>query len=309
LAQEWIANLKMRREEFTSKYNREIRESFTSITRRYSVTEAEYEQALAQTAEKYLFKGAATVVDKDIKSFISQINAPDLYFALACAKGDDAAWNDFMGEYRGFLQGIARQLTNNETLAEELVEVAWTELYGLRELAGKRISKFSSYSGRGSLKGWLRAVLFQLSVDRHRRQGRFVQPEEDRELERLSPVVPPPSEHTGIGDQYRAATHKSLEKALSQLDSKLKMILGYYYYDNLTLKQIGQLFGVHEATASRWLQRAQQDIRQAVEKLLKQDYKFNAIQIKECLEFAAESDVDVRGLLVETEPPAIDRGS
>ena len=36
-------------------------------------------------------------------------------------------------------------------------------LYGLRESAGVRVSKFSFYSGRGSLRGWLRAVASAIS--------------------------------------------------------------------------------------------------------------------------------------------------
>ena len=154
-------------------------------------------------------------------------------------------------------------------------------------------------------------MLFQISVDQHRRQGRFVQPDEDSDFDRIAPAVSPVSDNSSdLGDRYREATKRALEQALTELEPKMKLMLSYYYYDNLTLKQIGQLFGVHEATASRWLQKVQNEVRQTVEKILKRDYKFNSVQIKECLSFAAESEgVDVRGLLAEAEPPAVDRGS
>lgn len=301
----------MRSEEFIRKYSREIEEIFAPLEKSYNVPRDDFAMVLHTTAEKYLFKGDDSA-EKDVPAFLAQLNAQDLCFAFACAQGNETAWEDFMREYRGFLQAVARQLTNNETTAEELVEVAWTELYGLREAEGKRISKFSSYSGRGSLKGWLRAVLFQLSVDRHRRQGRLVQTEEERDFERLAPPVAPISEtaNSSFTDKFRSATQAALAKALTELEAKMKLMLSYYYYDNLTLKQIGQLFGVHEATASRWLQRAQQDVRAAVEKILKQDFKYNSVQIEECLTLAAENElVDVRGMLVQAEPPVVDRGS
>jgi RNA polymerase sigma-70 factor, ECF subfamily len=302
----------MNAEEFNFKFNREIERIFAGIGRRYSVSQESFALALHASAEKYLFKTSPSISDKDVRQFLEQLNTEDLYFAIACASGDEAAWNDFMGEYRSFLEGVARKLISNETAAEEIVEVAFAELYGLRGNEGRRASKFASYSGRGSLKGWLRAVLFQISIDHHRRHNRFVQPDEDMDLDRLASPAAPVSANAAdeIGDRYREATERALEQALSELEPKMKLMLSYYYYDNLTLKQIGRLFGVHEATASRWLARVQKDIRQAVEKILQRDYKFNTVQIKECLNFAAESEgVNVRSLLAEAEPPTVDRGS
>ncbi|MBI4853238.1 MAG: sigma-70 family RNA polymerase sigma factor [Acidobacteria bacterium] len=293
-------------EEFARKFNKEITEIFFSLTKHYSLTKEIFANSLYTITDKYLLKNSEACLDRDIITFLMQLNCQELCFAIACAQGDESAWDEFMRDYRGFLQSVAHQLTRNETLADELVEIAWSELYGLREVEGKRVSKFSAYSGKGSLKGWLRAVLFQLSVDRHRRQNRYVQPEEENDLERLAaPVAHSSEKKTELSDRYQIATHKALTYAITSLDSRMKVVINYYYYDNLTLKQIGQVFGVHEATASRWVQKIQQDIRQIVEKFLKQEYGFNNIQIKECLEYAAQGEgVDIKSLLTETEPPS-----
>ncbi|MEW6729876.1 MAG: sigma-70 family RNA polymerase sigma factor [Acidobacteriota bacterium] len=297
----------MKAEDFIDKFNRAIEQIYSQLGKRYCVSYQQFAAALQASVEKYLYKGDA-VTDKDVQQFLANLNVKELCLALACASGDESAWDDFIAEYRGFMQGIARQLTANETTAEELVEIAWADLYGLREVEGKRMSKFASYSGRGSLKGWLRAVLFQLSVDHHRRQGRLLQPDENTDFDRLTTPVSPPSESSS--NRFRNAIEQALAQAFRELAPKMKLMLSYYYYDNLTLKQIGQLFHVHEATASRWLQKAQKDVRQAVEKILQRDYKFNQAQINECLSLAAESDeIGVRSLLVEAEPPTIDRGS
>lgn len=292
-------------EDFVKRLNKEISEIFFSLSKRYSVTKETFAETLYLTTNKYLLKTSEDIAERDIRTFLFQLSAQELCFAIACAQADETAWNEFMQEYRGFLQAVAHQLTKNETQAEELVETAWSELYGLREVNGKRISKFSAYSGKGSLKGWLRAVLFQLSVDRHRRQSRYVQTEEEKDFERLAqPINHASQENPSIAERYQIATHKALEMAITSLEPRTKLILNYYYYDNLTLKQIGQIFGVHEATASRWLQKIQQDIRQTAEKFLKQEYKFNNIQIKECLEYAADNaDIDIKNLLAATQPP------
>jgi RNA polymerase sigma-70 factor (ECF subfamily) len=290
-------------EDFVKRLNKEITEIFFSLEKRYCVTKEAFAQTLYLTTDKYLLKTTEDLSDLDIRTFLFQLSAQELCFAIACAQGDETAWNEFMQEYRGFLQAVAYQLTKNDTQAEELVETAWSELYGLREVEGKRVSKFSAYSGKGSLKGWLRAVLFQLSVDRHRKQSRYVQPEEEKDFERLAKPVAHAYEQHPIAERYQIATHKALEYAIACLEIRMKLILSYYYYDNLTLKQIGQIFGVHEATASRWLQKIQLDIRQSAEKFLRQEYKFNNIQIKECIEYASDNaDVDIKSLLSNTQP-------
>jgi RNA polymerase sigma-70 factor (ECF subfamily) len=46
------------------------------------------------------------------------------------------------------------------------------DLFGLKERDGLRRSPLESYSGRGSLMGWLRTTLAQRHVDRHRKTKR-----------------------------------------------------------------------------------------------------------------------------------------
>ena len=52
--------------------------------------------------------------------------------------------------------------------------------------AAIRRASLAYYSGRGSLGGWLRAVVSQLAIDEFRKQSKFVQIEEDREFDNLA---------------------------------------------------------------------------------------------------------------------------
>ena len=72
-------------------------------------------------------------------------------------------------------------------MADDLAQSIWAELHGLKNRNdGRPAGKLSYYSGAGSLGGWLRAVVGQLAIDRHRREARLVQPEEDADLDRLT---------------------------------------------------------------------------------------------------------------------------
>lgn len=302
-------------EDFQKAFAKEIEQLMVRIERRYSVTADDVAGALHSSAKKYLGEvieqtsgnpGPAPAARQALSQYIESLNAEDLCLAVACAKGDDAAWEDFFRDYRSYLVSIARTMTQDAGAAEQLADSTFAELYGLRESGGARVSKFSFYSGRGSLRGWLRAVVFQLSADLHRQTSRFVQTEEPEDMDRLVRAPEAAGRSTGvetpfIRDRYQAAVTDALRRAIADLEPRERLLLTYYYYDDMTLREIGQLFNVHEATISRWLTKVQKRTRKLVEKSLVRDHRFNRREVSEAIEFAAEHmDVNVREYLYES---------
>jgi RNA polymerase sigma-70 factor (ECF subfamily) len=304
-------------DEFQHAFETEIKELLARIQRRYSVNDAEVTSAVHASAKKYLAAdldhgsgnpGPSAESRKAVGEFLSTLNADDLCLAAACAKGDDAAWEDFFRDYRSYMVSVARTMTQDAGAAEQLADSTFAELYGLRESGGARVSKFSFYSGRGSLRGWLRAVVFQLSADHHRQSSRLVQTEEPEDMDRLAHAIEKPERRTTtdleyVRDRYRDAVVASLRRAISDLEARERLLLAYYYYDEMTLREIGQLFDVHEATISRWLTKVQKRIRKLVEKALARDHSFNRREVAEAIELAAEQmDITVGDYLLESVP-------
>jgi RNA polymerase sigma-70 factor (ECF subfamily) len=310
-------------DEFQQAFKVEIKELLARIEHRYSITDAEMTGVVYASTNKYLpdalsqtsaNPGPSTEARKASADFLSSLNANDLCLAAACAKGDDSAWEDFFREYRSYLLSVARTMTQDAGAAEQLADSTFAELYGLREADGARVSKFSFYSGRGSLRGWLRAVVFQLSADHHRQTSRLVQTEEPEEMDRIAHAAekPAPKSTTDLDyvrDRYRDAVAQSLRRAIGDLDSRERLLLAYYYYDELTLREIGQMFDVHEATISRWLTKVQKHIRKLVEKGLSRDHSFNRREVAESIELAAEQlDLTVGEYLLESVSADRERG-
>jgi len=142
---------------------------------------------------------------------------------------------------------------------------------------GAPASKLAYYSGRGSLAGWLRAVVGQLAVDTFRKQSRLVQTEEDTDLDRLahdasvgevfSSGIPTPEE--SISNRFaQSDMQQALNTAVQELAADDRLLVKLYYFDNLRLREAGAVLGVHEATASRRLTRIQTDLRKRVTKIL-----------------------------------------
>ena len=302
-------------DEFHKAFKQDINQLLARIERRYSVSDAEMSCTVFASAKKYLPNsleqtsgnpGPTAESRKEAQEFLASLNANDLCLAAACAKGDDAAWEDFFREYRSYLVSVARTMTQDGGAAEQLADSTFAELYGLRESGGARVSKFSFYSGRGSLRGWLRAVVFQLSADLHRQSSRLVQTEEPEDLDRMAHAAEKPGQKASpdldyISERYRESVAQSLRGAIGDLDPRERLLLAYYYYDEMTLREIGRLFDVHEATISRWLTKVQKRVRKLVEKGLARDHRFNRREVAEAIQLAAEQmDLTVGDYLLES---------
>lgn len=248
--------------------------------------------------EKYLFKDDANAGNAEIKAFIDEIRADDLCLVIACERGDESAWEALVQQFDPTVKSAARKAASNAEDAEDLASSIWAELYGLRtDAGGNRKSKLAYYSGRGSLGGWLRAVTAQLAVDGFRKQSKYVQIEEDREFENLANeaagdgelIAHDPSPEEQLTDRRTAAdVSEALAQTVAELEPEDRLIMKLYYFDELKLKQIADLFGYHEATASRKLARIQSDIRKGVERTLKNKHGWNENEVKKYLSETAE---------------------
>ena len=198
-----------------------------------------------------------------------------------------------------------------------LADSVGAELYGLRERAdGTRAGKLAYYSGCGSLGGWLRAVVGQLAVDRHRRSSRLVQTEEPSEFDRAAaeshevdgwrPAQGLDPESALAEVEAARAVESALAEALGGLDAEDRLLVKLYYFDGLRLKEAGAVLGVHEATASRRLTRLHAEIRKRVESVLVSKRGWTREEASRALADASRSqtDADLRSMLTPEAVPA-----
>jgi RNA polymerase sigma-70 factor (ECF subfamily) len=254
---------------------------------------------ITASIEKYL--GGEGLDNAEIKTFVDEIHCDDLCLIVACEGGDEKAWEDLVANFDQTVKSAARKISSNNEDAEDLASSIWAELYGLRvDAEGKKKSKLAYYSGRGSLAGWLRAVVSQLAVDQYRKQAKLVQVEEDREFENLANDAMNNGDgriavHTETPEEIFSSQSTSadvaavLASAIDGLDAEDRLILKMYYFDDLKLKDIASTFGYHEATASRKLARVQAEIRKRVEMGLRERHGWSETEVKEHLSETAQS--------------------
>ena len=283
----------------TDKHRKAINEAATRIVSRADNSRGlgvdEISQRVTPAVEKYLLRdGDATA--GEIGSFVDEIHANDLCLIVACERNDEKAWEDLVANFDGVVKSAARKIAANTEDADDLASSIWAELYGLKQGEdGTRKTKLAYYSGRGSLGGWLRAIISQMAVDRFRKESRMVQIEEPREFEILAeessnnshgPQVVSHAENPEeifSDKQSSDDVAEALAEAVASLEAEDRLILKMYYFDDLKLKDIAAVFGYHEATASRKLVRVQNDIRKTVEKGLKTRHGWSDGEIKRYL--------------------------
>jgi len=262
------------------------------------------------TVEKYLLRHAPQAGAKEVGAFIDALHADELLLVVACERGDASAWDDLVGQYRATVLSAARSASAGESEAEELAGSVWAELYGLRERAdGRPAGKLAYYSGCGSLGGWLRAVVGQLAVDRHRRTSRLVQTEEPSEFDRAAAESheqdgwrPAPSldPESALAESDATRTvEEALAGALGGLDAEDRLLVRLYYFDGLKLKEAGAVLGVHEATASRRLTRIHAEVRRRVEATLAGERRWTREEVARTLSEVAHAhtDADLRAMV------------
>jgi len=236
---------------------------------------------IAAAVHKYLLRDNPKTSAHDVGAFIDGMQADDLCLIVACEQGNEKAWSELVERFTATVRSAARSASSNEDAAEDLAQSIWAELYGLRiGKDGKPSSKLAYYSGRGSLAGWLRAVVAQLAIDTYRKQSRLVQTEQDTDLDRLGKDLPHSDGEAVISADLRnpenAISNRlaetdlqaALSRAVGELNAEDRLLVKLYYFDELRLREAGSVLGVHEATASRRLTRIHVDLRKRVSQIL-----------------------------------------
>lgn len=241
----------------------------------YGINAAQFEDILDEVLRKYLASSSspnsAQASTEQKADFCAVLRLEELALARACAAGNERAWQDFISRFRQKLHKMALHITREGASAAELADSLFADLYGVNARDGVRSSKLLSYTGRGSLEGWLRTVMAQEFINRYRKQKRTVSLEEQTEegVQFAAPVSDPMyasgptslhnSEHTS--EQWLAT---ATDEALAELSKEDRFTLVSYYLDGRTLAEVARVLGLHESSVSRRLDRLATGLRKRI---------------------------------------------
>jgi RNA polymerase sigma-70 factor (ECF subfamily) len=239
----------------------------------------------------------AATSETEIRTFFLSLRIDELALARACAAGNNSAWEIFLTRYREKLYLSALRIAREDSAARELADTLYADLYGTTSRDGQRVSKLASYSGRGSLEGWLRTVVAQEYVNRYRKTKRLVSLDEESE-EGVQFRAPEPEPLSVADNGLTQAT----DEALALLPAEDRMVLSAYYLDGRTLAEVARMLGVHESTISRKVDKLAKSLRkQIVAALVRRG--MSRRQAEEALEVdVRDLQMDIRRSLAQESP-------
>jgi len=225
----------------------------------WGISREVFAKILSSVGAKYL---PAASRPGEAVAFFEALRLEELALARGCALGHERAWEVFLTRYREKLFEMALGIAREAATARELADSLYADLYGVNLRGGERVSKLASYTGRGSLEGWLRTVMAQEFVNRYRKTRRTTSLDEEVEQGRQFAVdVPDIVENTAPNDPR---VDQATNTALSSLTAEDRYVLASYYLDGRTLAEIARTLGVHESTISRRVDKLAKSLKKQI---------------------------------------------
>jgi len=199
-------------------------------------------RAFATTAEQY-----------------AALHAGDLFLAFACARGVVEALLALEREHFARIRVFAASVDSSPEFVNELTQRLRAHLL---VSDGTTPARIASYSGRGSLGGWVRVAAVRLARDIARIERAAARPREE-----LDPAVVDP-ELEILKRIYGDAVSRAVQEALASLGGDVRTLLKMHYVDGLTIDQVGVAFGKSRASGARMLAAARMTLLQSIRERL-----------------------------------------
>ena len=186
---------------------------------------------------------------EDVATALATAPVADLAIAAACFAQEPtahAAFDAILTE----VEAAGASTRAPRDLVEEVKQILRLQLLVARD--GKPPG-IGGYRGKGPLRGWVRITATRELI-RHKKKR-------DRE----TTVDPDLDDALGAGgdpilDQlkagYRAQFATALREAIAALSAEDRTLLRQQIVDRLSIDELGAAYGVHRATAARWVNRA-----------------------------------------------------
>jgi RNA polymerase sigma-70 factor, ECF subfamily len=225
---------------------------------------------------------------------LDDARAEDLYLAVACAAGVEQAIAALDKHHLCHLFPLLIRHGNDSGAAADIVQAV-----RVRFLVGEAGSapRIAEYDGRSSLLAWLRVAAMRISISAHRKQGREILA---GEVDIAGGVQGPDVEllKQRLGVEFESAFRSAFEA----LTPRERNLLRHQVIDQLGIDRIGAIYGVHRATAARWVAQARETLIEGVRRALREKLRVNSSELDSLLH-VARSDLRLSRRLFLTPTP------
>lgn len=201
----------------------------------------------------------------------------EIALARAMTAGDAAALREFETKYLAPVRPTLRSMGLGDADIADIEQSVRMKLLVAEEGGTARLL---DYAGHGKLGGLVRvaAVREALSLIRKRKStttedwlDELSSPDDDPALAQLKA-------------KHREAFKTSFEEAVRRLEPREHTLLRLHLVRHQTIDQIGAVYGVHRATAARWVDAAKQRLRVLTIKVLGEQFELRGPDLERVVE-------------------------
>jgi len=186
---------------------------------------------------------------------LARLRFSDLYLAIACSAGDPAAIEACDALAGRVVEACGAKLRASPAQIAEIRARVYEILFVDEP---PRAAATRDFAGRGDLRGYLRVIATRAMIRLVNRDRRMVAVDDLDVLDALLPADDPELEI--LRERYRADVDLAMRTAVAALDERSRALLRYVVIAGWTVDQLGQLYGVHRATAARWVAEARDQL-------------------------------------------------
>ncbi len=216
----------------------------------------------------------------ELAAALSAAPAADLVLAAACVAqvpSAHAAFDHVLAE----VDAAGSAVGASKDQIDEVKQVLRLQLLVAKD--GKPPG-IAGYRGKGPLRGWVRITATRELIRHKKKSARnvaldHVSPKGARTLEGLLTSGGDPALEA-LKSEYRAEFSIALREAIELLGAEDRTLLRQSIVDDLSIDAIGVAYGVHRATAARWLTRARAALVAATHQRLSERLKLPVEQIE-----------------------------
>lgn len=225
---------------------------------------------------------------------LGKLHLGDLFFAWHLAQGLEKAIELFKKKY---LVDAVKGLGHMQLDGSTLDEVKQRLLEKLLVADGERVAKITQYSGQGELRRWVGVVALREATDVLRLRSRQPTTTSDEALESMALPIEDPS-LAYFRKVYQEEFKQAFQEVFAGLTSKERIMLRQYFLDELTIDQLGSLYGVHRSTTARWLQKTRDHLQKGILRSFQQRHNVSRSGVESIIRMInSRMDISVRQLL------------
>jgi len=221
------------------------------------------------TVDDAAFYAAVTEQLADAKSDaertarLATLDAAEIYLACGCEQADARALAHFESKFFPVIDLALAPMKLAGGIADDVRQIVRTKLFVAEP---GEAPKIRGYAGKGSLEGLVRVIATRAALDITRKAKRAVPIDAAEEI--LAIDVAPELEI--IKRRYRSHFKQAFNDAIDGLSARDRTILKLNVIDRMSIDEIGALYGVHRATAARWLEAIRDGLGEKTRELLRE---------------------------------------